>query len=374
MIRLLAVLLLLVSTLQAELWMGHVTNGNYATSDVFNFAIDSSGDYFGSTFYARNTSAITTAYVYVDGITGTSPTYKAVLEQYDGSSTGQPDGVDLGGGSPTAKDFTPSGTGWQTITFTNSYTPTQGEYIALVIRYSSGTVDAGNNCDFAAYNARKAFSYDYLSTRPFTLTSEKNGLPYATAQAADGTTYGYAAGGPSYEYYDMDTGTTPDEAGIKITLPSACSTLTLRSVRYQYMGVATASDFDVKIYDTDGSTVLTTKSVVHGWGGSNGPAKQGMTVLSANQTLTCGSTYRVTLLPTTTYNVWLYYASYINTSVKDNEWVYGPSDVVIVGTVRTDAGSWTDSDTDVPFIELGFSDMTAPGAGAGGGGTGCIVF
>ncbi len=80
--------------------------------------------------------------------TGTPPTLVATIEGLDAS--GNPNGTDAGGGSPTAVTFTPpASTAWDNsireITFTNPLTVAAGDFVCITIRYSSGTVDASNN-------------------------------------------------------------------------------------------------------------------------------------------------------------------------------------------------------------------------------------
>lgn len=83
--------------------------------------------------------------------TGTPPTYICGLQGLD--SSGNPDGTYKGGGSPASATFTPpADTTWNStireITLANSYAASAGEFLALVIEYSSGTVDASNNSSF----------------------------------------------------------------------------------------------------------------------------------------------------------------------------------------------------------------------------------
>lgn len=85
-------------------------------------------------------------YIYSGFIVGTSPTYRLSLQSVN--SSGEPTGTILGGGSPASatsqlNDNTGAG-GWNWLDLDNSYTPSGGVLIAMVIEYSSGTIDGSN--------------------------------------------------------------------------------------------------------------------------------------------------------------------------------------------------------------------------------------
>lgn len=133
---------------------------------------------------AKTADAISEVHFTYGARTGTPPSYSVTLETL--STTGNPTGTDVGGGSPTAKVFTPpASTAWdnttRSITLTNSWTPTAGQLFAIVIRYSSGTVSGANNSSFAFVSS----GHD-PSTR---------GFPYC-GTSTDGTTYTKNTVGP----------------------------------------------------------------------------------------------------------------------------------------------------------------------------------
>src|SRR5574342_1044592 len=88
---------------------------------------------------------------YYNSRTGTPPTYKIGLQGVD--SSGNPDGIYKTNGSECSATFTPPAdttwnNTWRTETLTAGYTPAIGEFVALVIEYSSGTINGLNNSEF----------------------------------------------------------------------------------------------------------------------------------------------------------------------------------------------------------------------------------
>jgi len=116
-----------------------------------NHTLDANNDGIAFGFQARGAEPITHILVRYGLRTGTPPAFIATLE---GMTTGgAPDAADVGGGSPTAKIFTPpADTTWdgtqQAIELTNPFTPARGQFLIATIRYSSGTIDASNNSTF----------------------------------------------------------------------------------------------------------------------------------------------------------------------------------------------------------------------------------
>lgn len=183
--------------------------------------VDASNEGIAWVFQPFNTDAITHLGFRYGVRTGTPPTYAGELETVDG--TGLPTGTDVGGGSPTAVTFTPpastawDGT-WQWLTLTNPYTPTRGQILASVIRYSSGTIDASNNSSF---------------TRNMANQSGVNGFPYPVTNAggtwtkvATGGTFGWRTASGRYgfisqaAYATVTANTSGHRSLMKFRLPS----------------------------------------------------------------------------------------------------------------------------------------------------------
>jgi hypothetical protein len=143
-----------------------------ATGPSINaITLDASTEKQAWIFQAEDTAALTHGGFRYGTRTGTPPTYRLSLQGVDAS--GNPDGTVLGGGSPASATFTPPASAawnstWQWIALANAYTPTLGERLALVIDYSSGTIDGTNNSSFGrhitGFGAQVGFPYGVTDT------------------------------------------------------------------------------------------------------------------------------------------------------------------------------------------------------------------
>lgn len=201
-----------------------------------NHALDASTDGVGFAFQAQNDHPITGCQVRIGARAGTPPTYVATIEQLS-SSTGFPDGTDIGGGSPTAKTFTPPADAtWdgtlQTITFTNAYTPSRGQRLVITVRHSTGTVDGSNHDTFTneCTNLIAGGLYnDWFSLRLTAGTwSKRQMLPiFGVVTASE--RYGF----PVENFYNTRSASTVGHRqALKFMLPAgSCSSLAVRGLR-----------------------------------------------------------------------------------------------------------------------------------------------
>lgn len=128
------------------------------------------------------------------------------------------------------------------------------------------------------------------------------------------------------------TGSTPDERGVRFTVPVSCKT------DGAWLRVGITGDFSVVLYD-NASTVLASATV----------DKDVRTETAGNIcyvtwdstiALTPGNTYRLVCKPTTATNVDFY-----EFTVPSNAYLAAlPGGISWYGTSRTDAGAWTDAD------------------------------
>ncbi len=197
------------------------------TGSYSNHTLSGSGLAVAWVRCVETTSAITAVKVRYGARTGTPPTYLVRIEGLDAS--GNPNGVDKGGASPTAVTFTPpASTAWngliQTFTFTNSYTPSGAdEKVAFVVRYSSGTVDGANCSSFT-----NVVSGQDATTRGIPYTATYNGTSW-TKPSGSGA-IGWVAGGavrgtPIQSTYSTATANTNGHrSAAYFTIPAAVGT------------------------------------------------------------------------------------------------------------------------------------------------------
>lgn len=335
-----------------------------------NFVLNATTDKVEFILQAPEAITITTVAFRYGARTGTPPTYQLSLQGVDAS--GNSDGTDLGGGSPTLVTFTPPADAtWdgttQTVTLTNAYTIARGAFFAIVIDYNTGTVNAGNNSSFTTDYTSAYQQFPYVIQNDAGSRTRRNSIPVIAYLSAS-KCYGYAAFGSSNA--SIHDGSTPDEAGLIFTLPAEWG------YTYQIVGVNTGIRFGtagqtvrMRLYDSDGSTVLQTIDI-----DSDNTRAASVSGCFAEyyfdeatlSTLNFGSTYRITFTVTAASGgvIIPYYtlpsSTYLTSfPLSDNAY----------WTQRTDAGAWTDTNTRRPWIALIFDDWTEPS----GGGIGSLI-
>lgn len=309
---------------------------------------------------AQSANAITHVGFRHTSTTGTSPTYRVSVQGVDGS--GQPNGTIVGGGSPASATFSPTSLAygaatWQWVALTNSYTPSRGEWISLVVDYSSGTVNGSNfssigyylnepmvcqpsALDFQTATWNKRTSQSILS---YKTVSNAVGLPVATNGTQDFT--------------------SPAEYGVRFTIPSGwCSTYKIAGFRFIGNPPA-ASTYSGYLYSGGGASDTTQiQSVTAIDGDFTGSVNKIQDVYftdSTLQTLTAGSTYRISLLPGGAVNTRLNYFD-VSATNDFNAWPLGDN---ACWTTRS-GGSWTDTTTRRPICALILDDITGGSSGS----------
>lgn len=123
-----------------------------ASVSITTRVLDSSGasvDRVATILQVGNAFLIEEVGFYYGVRTGTPPEYKVSLQGVDGS--GNPDGTIKNGGAAVVTFTPPADTSinntWQRKTIAG-HTTSPGEWIAIVIEYSSGTINASNNSSF----------------------------------------------------------------------------------------------------------------------------------------------------------------------------------------------------------------------------------
>lgn len=293
--------------------------------------------------------------------TGTPPTYKISLQGVDGS--GNPDGVDKTGASTT---FTPPADAtidglWQWKTIGTPYACTRGEYLAIVIAYSSGTVDGSNNSSFTRSDNNR-------------ITATQVGLPYVIqndngvrTRPAGNPCFGYSSssliyGRPeqSFTTYTLTTGTTPDEVAVNFTIPA--SWVGSYQVEGAIVGCNLTAAKSVKMFLYTGTTVLQT-----GTHDTDATAVAGSIQHatfrfqdSALTTLAPGAVYRLAFQPQDAAGNEVFYGI---TQASSSEWQAYPVGTNVFVSTRTDAGAWSDDTATRLQCAIILKDITKPSPG-----------
>lgn len=242
---------------------GYPTSG----SPTFNTTtLNNSAYKIGWTFTVPNdlgrSLTVTKIYFRYGTRTGTPPTYRASLQSLDAS--GNPDGTVLGGGSPASVVFTPpADTSWnatgQVVTLDNPYMITPGQTLAIVIDYSSGTIDASNcsgftrNCDSWTNTTRLAFPHAEAYTGSW--GSSTGSFPVYGVGTSDGRYWGF----PQLSGSTTSLGTNGYRAAMRFVVPpGVCDSFTFCGLRVAMTAPAAGSNtFTPGLWDSAGNAIVT---------------------------------------------------------------------------------------------------------------------
>lgn len=333
---------------------------------VTNFTIDTNAKGVAAVFQANLTDAITHLGYRYGARTGTPVQHKISLQTVD-AATGKPSGTIVGGGSPASGLFTPPATAaddglWKWIALDNSYTPSRGEILARVIE-PVGTPDASNN---------SSFTRAMTGINPGMATLA---LPYALDETAgtwtlrndESPVFGYRTASGRYGIihqgnYQTADSTTGHRIACQFTLPSAeASTFKLAGLRLSLTTPAATKSVKVGLWNAAGtelSSVTLDADVMNG----NGGGRNGQYIFTdaTLPTLSFGTKYYGGIEVLGAASVALR-GQQLGEAADRSAWPQG----TIRGLSTWNGSAWADDDTVLPFIELIFSDVTAPSGGGG---------
>ncbi len=301
-------------------------------------------------------SGVRLGIVYVDGATGfpaTTPVWA--------------NGTFSGAAGTAYQDFNATSgvtTGvFLEATLTTSVTITKGTVFAIMLDPVSGTWDTSNLLTVAR-GINNTFPY----TR-FPYGFEITASAYAMVNSASPIFY-YKSSTKTYGYpyqafagVNNNSGSTPDEYGMYFRIPSgSCTTFKVRGLRLGF--VPGSQNFDVLLYDTNGSTVLHSETIdgnqMHT---GNGASFDFIFQENTLATLPPGSFYRLVVRPgTTTAMGSIQYMSFPTSA--DKIALLGNADDVQY-TSRTNGGAWTEVTDRLWTMQALISDMTATTSGGG---------
>jgi hypothetical protein len=281
-----------------------------------------------------------------------------------GLSTGTILGATNGAHATTAAN-TPNAAGWTDPgNFSEVAAVSRGDLLAAVIAFSSFSAsDSVTVGGLVVNNFVRGFPYGLTVTG----TKNTNVVPIFGIRYDDGTYVDvihdvWAVTGLNST--SINTGTTPDEMGMAFQVPFPC---TLKAVMVT-LQVAAGANYDIVVYDSDGTTALTTQSVDGDLTSSTATVFHEH-YLDADVSLLANTTYRVVIKPTTATSLVFMDHSFQNLALMDTS--EGGSAWYL--TARTDAGAWTNYNSGTfrkPRISLllnGFDDATGGGGGSAGG-------
>lgn len=248
-------------------------------------------------------------------------------------------------------------------TLTTSVTITKGTVFGIMIDALAGNWDTGNllNIVRGTNNSYpyKRFPYGFqIITTAYEMANTAHPVFYYKSSTK---TYGYPY--QSFTGVNVASNGTPDEFGMYFRMPTnTCSTYKVKGMRLGF--VPGGSNFDVLLYDTDGSTVLHSVTVdgniLHPTNGAAFDFEFASTTLS---TLNAGSFYRLVVRPSTlTAMGSVQYATF---PVAADKLAILPDASDVQYTSRADAGAWTEVDNRLWTMQALIVDMTAPTSSGG---------
>lgn len=332
---------------------------------VTNHVVDASTEGIAFPFQALSADPITHVGFRYGARTGTPPTYLARLEGLD--SGGLPDNADVGGGSATAVTFTPPADAsidglWQWYALTNAYTPSRGQFLCGVIRYSSGTIDGSNNSSFSRSTATSPVG---VRGWPYSLTNtagtwSKNAAPPIGGWRTASGRFGYIY---QSTYTTATANTATHKSGMYFTLPSGLGT------SYQILGLSFVGDMGIA-----------TGSCKVGIWSTDGTERQIVTVDSDHLGAAPGNADNITSITFSNANLYDFlYGTKYYAGIEVVSGAVGVNGLVLaeaadrsaypMGTQRglvTYNGSFTETDTVLPLMDLIFNSTAIPTGGGGG--------
>jgi hypothetical protein len=343
-----------------------------AGTPTFNLhTVDASNDGVGWAIQARDTAAITHIGFRYGARTGTPPVFVATLEGIS-ATTGLPDGTDLGGGSPTAKTFTPPADAtwdatWQWIALTNAYTPTgRGQIIVPTIRYSSGTIDASNLSTFTSHTSGVSTGSAAFFPNAYRLTAgtwaRQGSIPCVALRTAS-TRYGFPI---VSAYSTRSASTVGHRQAMKFTLPAGSgATKTIRGVRFfGSLAAGTGKNPVLGLWNAGG--LLQGLTLDSDWGLLPTSANVAYEFYFDEATLSAldfGTAYYIGMEVADAANGGVLINGVQLDNASDLDAYPGGANFHFA---TFDGSSWSDDTTVRPFVELILDDITEPAGGGGG--------
>ena len=321
------------------------------TGSWFDLLIDTSGEKAAYVTYVAKSGDISKIGFLVGTVTS-AQTLKVSLQGVDGS--GNPDGTILAAGNAYGTQTSPGSSTFYTVTLTGAATVTMGQAIAVVIEFNA-TV---GNLNIRGVQEVTSVLYNNTYSLLYTTSWAKAGghpnvsLEYSDGSYAGGMTYPISA----FALNIINSGSTPDEVGIYFQLAFPCRIIG------GWAAIDLDADATLKLYDSDGSTVLKSISIVSAQRQNDGRYFTEY-LFSSSQELLKNTWYRLTLLPGSVTDITVVGFSLPSVAAMDSL----PLGQNCYETYRTNAGAWTQVTTNRPMMGL-LIDALDDGVGGSGGG------
>ena len=300
------------------------------------------------TFMAPKTGTIDTVGLVIVTRTGTPPAYNVGLVTIDAS--GYPTTTPFGGSAIESYNFTT--TGWVWVTLATPASVTAGDIVTVRVWPGATPPDASNSvrtgCAWQGAVGTIPRFIRYTTAWSYDASMGQWG-PWAV-RYSDGTIYGVPS--TSKDNTAFDSVTSPDEMGCLFQLPFNATCV---GVRMSFDTVDASQNIEVRLYDSDGSTVLA--SIVVTDVDSIAPGVPDvLDFFWSGVALLKNTNYRVTVLATNNTTIGIELWSFTFDAATSRAGV--PDGLNWQQTQRTDLGSWTQDNTKFPYMALWLSDIS----------------
>jgi hypothetical protein len=301
------------------------------------FTIAAAGQKVAFIFRAPKTGTIDVVGFLVRGVIS-SQTLKASLETVN-PATGHPTGTLIGAGA-SGTQVAPAANTFYEVVLSTPQSVTINDYIALVIEFDS----TGGNLDIAAWDTQTSTGdYAQFPYCDYFVSSWTKGkfIPIALIKYGE-TEYPFNGMLPINNQNEIavNTGSTPDEVGMKFQLPAKTR------IKGLWLFIYLREPLTLKLYD-ESDTLLDsvafdpdiTDDTAAGWN---------MWLFNSSILLEANKVYRITVLPTTGVDIFVQYLEVLNNAMFEQL----TADENFVWTQRADAGAWSDIITRRPYWGL----------------------
>lgn len=329
------------------------------------FSLDANNEGVVIVFQALEAMTITRLWYNVSAITGTAPTYRISLQGMETANNPTRNDGTIKSSTNAYATFQPVATGPAWINLNSSYTCTRGEFLTIVIDYSSGTIDASNFASFV-WGMQTTFTKELCGPHVLTLP----GGVY-TAQTVE-PMFGYGSASKKYGLPVssapspvISTAQTYDEHGSLINLPSSIfGTFTIAGMMTYHTASPTGT-LQMKLYDSDGSTVLQSVDFDGQYrGGSSAGYRYILFDETTLSTLNPDTNYRLSIYNNSGSNLTFFDYSFAASDDFEALDIFGPW---ISRTNRDGgAGAWTDTALERTGIFPIFGEINLAGTGGAG--------
>jgi hypothetical protein len=336
---------------------------NGGTPAYQTHTLDATGDRVGIVFRAEEPMTVTSVQFRQGTITGDPDDLRVGLQEVD-TATGIYNGTWLGGVSnyATYGPIAGNNNAFVTATLPTAVTLTRGQVVAIVLQPVAGGGSGWDGSDFMTISRTMA-NVAYGHRGPYAIDNGTKSTNQNPVYIVNTSTRSYGFPVESITSRSNNTGSTPDEWGMYFRVPSGvCSTYKIQGVRIA--GVASAGDWRLRLYDTNGTTVLQ-EVLVDKDEVSMGTAYPSQIYWedSTLATLNAGSYYRIAFAPTTTTSTGAIYAWELDSA--NNRICFFGDAADVSATERTDGGAWTETNTRIWAMQALIIDVTAPTGGGG---------